>query len=187
MKKIILLLMAGLFVSVAKASVIPPADARGTSLYNTDFVGAIPCEIDNSTGTSYIVCNATQNGVAFSGGGVVYGVITSSVNPTDYLVFKDTTGLGTTGYLAGQTGAGSLQSVGSTVAVVQNTYQIQTTTNPTGQAMLGIANFIKFPVPLQFQYGIVANASATPISNNGLSRWTILWRPLLTVNLKNNQ
>lgn len=186
MKKLMFLLVMGLLATSARALVITPQDARGNSLFTTDFVGAIPCNIDNSTGTNFIVCNSTVNSTAFAGGGIVYGIITSSIAQSDYLILKDTGGAGSTGFLAAQTGAGSLQSCSSTIAVIGNQWQVATTSGSQPWPY-PVVNLIKFPVPLQFANGILAGVSASPTSNNGVSRWTILWRPLLTTSLKTNQ
>lgn len=165
----------GFFVSSAKALVIPPEDSHGNSLYTTDFVGCIPCNIDNSTGTATIICNSTgTNGVA-TGPGIVYAIITSSISQADYLVLKDTTGIGNiAGYLAPQS---TLTAMASTIAVITNSIQIYGSTvitqNPYPQT-----NFINLPRPILFKSGISANVSAAPTSNIGVSRWTILWRPL---------
>ena len=156
------------------ASVNPPSDERGNSLYTADFVGVNVASIDSSTGTSLIMINSTGTGGSSTGRAIVYGVIASSIAQTDYIVLKDTTGVGN-----GLNGVGSqltLQGVASTVTVITNSFQMANSTanyaNPYPQT-----NIIMFPRPILFKYGILAVDATAPTSNNGVSRWTILWRP----------
>ena len=173
MKKLLFLLTMALFVSVGKATVIPPEDARGSSLNTLDFVGALPCNIDNSTGTAVVMCNSTGTNGISQGPAIVYGVVASSIAQGDYLVFKDTTGIGVTGVMLSTT----LAATNLTTAAVVGNFLTNNSTSNTIYPYPTL-NLIKFPVPLQFPNGISVQASGAPQSNQGLSRWTILYRPL---------
>lgn len=177
MKKLsFLLAMALFFTGGVRASVIPPVDARGNSLYSTEFVGALATSIDASTGTAAVIINSTGTFGISMGPAIVYAVITSSINQGDYIVFKDTTGIGDTGVMLSTKMAGlSL----TTAAVVGNQWQVAVTSG-LAQWPYPTVNMFKFPVPIQFTSGILAQVSAAPLSNQGVSRWTILWRPVYT-------
>lgn len=178
MKKLLTFLVASGLSALSWSAVVTPQDQHGGSLYTTDFVGAIPCDIDNSTGTAAIICNSTgTNGVAI-GPGIVYGVITSSIAQSDFLIFKDTTGIGNiSGYLAPQSTLTTLTL--TTIAVIGNGYQ-NLLSSSSFMPTFPQTNLIKFPVPLLFKSGILVQLNAAPLSNQGVSRWTILWRPLYT-------
>lgn len=118
-------------------SVKPVQDVTGVSLANTDFAGAIPCAIDNSTGTNAVLC--------FSGRAMVYGVSVSSVTNTDFIVLRDTA----TANLTSSTGT----------IIFANGWNA----NATGVA----TQTFKFPVPMKFNNGISANVSVAPTSGNG--------------------
>lgn len=154
MKKFLLFLAAGLLSAATWAGAVPaPVDARGNALTSIDWVGALPCSIDGSTGTTAILCGSV-------GRGVVYGVIATSITLSDFLVFRDTN---------------TANLTSSTAAIVYNSPQGQniSTANPWNP----YTNLIKLPVPIQFRNGIGVNDAAAPTSN-GISRWTILYRPL---------
>lgn len=155
MRKLVLFLALSLLAIRSQAAMVTPKDDRGFTLPTLDFVGANPCNLSASTGTTLLTCGTanTRN--------VVYGVIASSLAFTDYLSFFDstTTTLGT--------------GIMSTATVVYNWNGSSTTAATTAAS-----NFYKFPVPIIFNSGVVIRASASPSTGNGVSRWTILYRPL---------
>lgn len=147
-KKLILLFLSALAVSGVHAAVQAPRSTQGQTLSSIDWVGAIPCGIDSSTGTNAVLCA--------SGRAMVYGVIISSVATTDYIVFRDSNTANTSSTAAGITwgsGTGSIASGASTTQL------------------------IRFPVPMKFSNGISVNASSSPGSTTR-ARWTILYRPM---------
>lgn len=172
MKKAILFSFLSL-VAIKTWAIQAPTSSNGSAL-PIEYVGCQTAQIDSSTGTSLIVLNSTGTGGVSTGRAIVYGVITSSIAQGDYLVLKDTTGKGANGHVASQV---LLQGVGSTIAVVTNWLQQQTSTL-TANLPYPVLNMIKFPVPLQFNNGILAVTSAAPTTNSGISRWTILYRKL---------
>lgn len=150
MKKIFWLFVLALALpSFVHAAVNAPRDAKGKVLSTVDWVGAIPCGIDSSTGTNVVLCGGT-------GRNAVYGVIISSIPSTDYLVFRDSATANTSSSIA--------------ATVIAN----GSDANATGAST---TLFFKFPVPLKFTNGISVNASAAPASSTR-GRWTILYRPL---------
>lgn len=150
MKKLLLaLFLSASFAYEASAAVQAPRDQRGVVLDTIDWVGAIPCNIDASTGTVAVLCGST-------GRNVVYGVIASSVVATSYLVFRDSATANTSTFIKATVFGSGSDSVTSGAATTQ---------------------FFRFPVPLLFDNGISVNASFTP-SASGRSMWTILYRPL---------
>lgn len=177
MKKVILfsfLTLVGLIAANSWA-VNAPTDSRGDSLGTIDFVGANLCNIDASTGTATVVCNSSITNVGISlGRAIVYGVIISSIPQADFLVLKDTTGVGSTGLYRGT--QSELASNASTVAIVSNFFAVIGATVGT-QPPFPLTQFVKFPVPLQFKNGITANVNTAPAAG-GVSRWTILYRNL---------
>ncbi len=173
MKKVFLFSLLSLLVVGQSGAVSAPTDARGESLGTIDFIGAQIASIDAATGTSLVVINSTGTGAISTGRAIVYGVITSSVAQGDYLVLRDTTGAnGSVGVIANQT---ALATVSSAVVVSNTFFGIQST--GTAQPNYPSTNIIKFPVPIQFRNGIVAQTSAAPVTN-GFSRWTILYRKI---------
>lgn len=181
MKKVLTFSLFSLLVltlfSVKARAVFAPVDARGESLATLDLIGCQTASIDASTGTAYIMLNSTGNGgVSNTATGlIVYGVITSSISQNDFLVLKDTTGVGTNGTHLGS--QNTLQSNSSTVCVIGNWYQVSGTTASTITNYPNL-NLIRFPVPIQFRNGILANVSAAPVASGGAARWTILYRKL---------
>lgn len=149
MKKLFYVLGLALTLSgLAHAAVQAPRDQRGQVLDTINWVGAIPCGIDSSTGTNVVLCGS-------AGRGAVYGVIVSSVATTDYIVFRDSATANTTSNVVTSvfaSGSGSINSGASTTQL------------------------IKFPVPIKFTNGISVNANSAPGTTR--SRWTILYRPL---------
>ena len=149
MKKSLLIILALALSSTVKAAVNAPKDQAGKPLYSIDWVGAIPCGIDSSTGTNAVLCGS-------AGRGVVYGVIVSSVATSDYLVFRDTNTANTTSSVVTSVFATGTNAVASGASTTQ---------------------LIQFPVPIRFTNGISVNATVAPASGTR-SRWTILYRPL---------
>lgn len=135
-------------ISVAKAAVPTPLDQQGHTVPVIDWVGAIPCSIDVSTGVNAVLCGS-------AGRGIVYGVIASSIAATDFLVFRDST---------------SANLTSSTLTVV---FANGTGANATGNST---TQLIKFPVPIKFSNGISVNDFTAPAGNT--QRWTILYRPM---------
>ena len=70
------------FSGLAKAAVYQPHDYDGSPVNTIDFVGALPCLIDSSTGTNAVLCGSI-------GRGIVLGVMSASVTATQYLVLRD--------------------------------------------------------------------------------------------------
>lgn len=154
MKKVFLFLLSVLAVSLSYGAVNAPKDTKGESLDTIDWIGALPCNIDASTGTQPALCgaiNITKRKY------VVYGVMYSGIPVSNYLVFRDTNTANTTS---------------STAAVVfaSSSTQFAGGTSTTG--------FFKFPVPLRFTNGVSVNVNVAPAS--GLERWTIFYRPVDT-------
>lgn len=171
MKKVLLFSFLALG-AVSAYALQAPVSQNGTGL-PIEYVGCQTASIDSSTGTNLVIANSTGTAGTSIGAAVVYGVITSSIAQSDYLVLKDSSGKGMNGLVASQT---LLQNVGATVTIVGNYLQSASSVNT--QFPYPTINLIKFPVPLQFPNGILMNASVTPVSNNGVSRWTILYRKL---------
>ncbi len=172
MKKIFLFSLIALGITNAWA-IQAPTSANGSGL-PIEYVGYQYANIDAGTGTAAIIINSTGTNGRSIGPAVVYGVITSSISQADYLVFKDTTGVGNiAGYLATQSTLTTLNL--STAMVVQNWMQNQASTL-TAQIPFPTLNLIKFPVPIRFNSGILVQASGAPPTNGGVSRWTILYR-----------
>lgn len=176
MKKALLFSFLLSFVPIGARAINAPVAENGQSLQTIDFVGCQVANIDASTGTAAIILNSTGTNGTSSGRAIVYGVIASSVAQSDYLVLKDTTGIGNiSSYLAPQSTLTTLSI--ATAAVITNWIQNNVSTinivfpYPT-------LNLIKFPVPIQFQYGILAQVSAAPVTNGGVARWTILYRKI---------
>ncbi len=174
MKKVFLFSFLSLLAVGKSWAIVSPVSNNGTGL-PIEYVGCQMASIDNSTGTAAIIINSTGTNGRSTGGAVVYAVIASSIASSDYLVFKDTTGVGAiSGYLAPQSTLTTLTAI-STAMVLTNTYQniLSSTNFIPGTPQL---NFIKLPVPVQFINGILVQASAAPQSNQGVSRWTIIYR-----------
>lgn len=133
MKKIFLFLFSALAFSTVHARVRAPVDFRGTAVTTVDWVGAIPCGVDSSTGTNAVLCA--------SGRSIIYGVIISSVAATDFLVIRDSATANTTStalHAVWGAGTGSVASGASTTQL------------------------ITFPKPLKVTNGISINASVAP-------------------------
>lgn len=137
MKKWIFLggLAAFFLTSRVQAAVQTPLDSQGHTLPTVDFVGAIPCGIDSSTGTTAVLCA--------SGRAVVYGAIASSITATDFIVLRD---------------SGTANVTSSTATVI---FAAGTGSNSSGA---NTTQTIKFPVPLQFLNGISVNDNSAPSS-----------------------
>lgn len=172
MKKVILFSFLSL-VSIKTWAIQAPTSANGSGL-PIEYVGCSVMGIDGSTGTALVMVNSTGTGGVSTGRAVVYGVMTSSLAQTDYLVLKDTNGRGANGQIASQV---LLQGVGSTIAVIPNFLQAQVSSAIATFAYPSM-NIIKFPVPIQFTNGILAVASAAPSTTNGFARWMIIYRRL---------
>lgn len=155
-KYLFILGMSVLLSAVSFGAVDAPRDTTGKALASVEFVGALPCGLNASTGTTMIQCGSAERAV-------VYGVIASSLPVTDYLVFRDTYNLVLSQGITIATAAVILANDGSLAQSNQ-----PNATNPN-------TFLIKFPVPLQFLKGINVKASAAP---TGQSQWTILYRPL---------
>ena len=137
-KKLLLtLVFLGLSVAHLQASVSPPRGSDGKTLPTVDWVGAIPCSVDSSTGTNAVLCA--------SGRAVVYGVIISSVANTHYMVLRDSATANTTS---------------STATIV---FANGSNANSTGEA----SQMFRFTVPIRFTNGISVNLSNTPTTGNG--------------------
>jgi hypothetical protein len=150
MKKLLLALGLLSLVSIASASVQAPRARNGEILPTIDFVGALPCTLDSTDSTTAKICGSTS--IAGVGVGLVYGVMFSSDVATAYIVFRDTQAANTTS---------------STAAIVCTTAQTNSDTK---------TKVIRFPVPLQFKYGISVNASASPGTQPAFI--TIFYRPM---------
>lgn len=133
-------------ISNLKAAVPAPLDAQGHTLPVIDWVGANFANIDSSTGTNAIVLASGRN--------VVYGVIASSMQAANFLVFRD---------------SATANVTSSTATTV---FPAGTSATTTGQAT---TLTIKFPVPLKFNNGICVVSSLSPQTG---ATWTILYRPL---------
>lgn len=134
MKKAFLFLLSVIAVSLSYGAVEAPRDTKGDTLNTIDWVGALPCRIDSSTGTNAVLCGSanTRN--------VVYGVIVTSVTATNFIVLRDTNTANTS-----STKALSL--------LADNEHEDE-----------GVATsmMVKFPVPMLFTNGISINASVAP-------------------------
>lgn len=172
MKKSILFSFLSL-IAVSAFAIPSPVSQNGTGL-PVEYVGCQFANIDASTSTAAIIINSTGTNGRSTGGAIVYGVIASSIAQGDYLVFKDTTGVGNiAGYLAPQSTLTTLSL--STALVVGNSYQNLLSSSSFMPTFPQI-NIIKFPVPIQFINGILVQASGAPLTNGGVSRWTIIYR-----------
>jgi hypothetical protein len=132
-KKLLFFLIAFLAVSLSEAAVNAPRDTRGESLHTIDFVGAIPCNVDISTGTNAVRCGSAERGV-------VFGVIASSLAAGNYVVLRDS-------------------NTANTSSTVSTTIFAD---DPGADEGGDITMIHKFPVPIRFLNGISVNASAAP-------------------------
>lgn len=133
MKKYLLLALFTLALTSVEASVRTPVDTRGFTVPTVDWVGAIPCGVDSSTGTNSVLCG--------SGAGIVYGVIASSLAATDFITFRD-----------------SATANASSIAL-HSVFATGTGANASGAST---TQLIKLPRPIKFSNGISVTASAAP-------------------------
>lgn len=82
MRKIVAMLLAlGFIASPSFAAVDVPNNQHGEAINDSILAGADSCVIDNSTGTTALLCT--------TGAGVVLGVVNTSTTATDFLTFRD--------------------------------------------------------------------------------------------------
>lgn len=144
-----LVLLAGMTSSAL--AVRAPLDSRGHTLPTIDFVGADTCLITSAAPTG----NGT---ICSSGTAIVYGVVASSITPTNFLVFRDTN-----------------VSTGLTVSTTVIVFAQGSESNVvSGTVSGGTTQIFKFPVPIKFNNGINIVPSGAPVGQ--AASWTIIYR-----------
>ena len=122
-----------------------------------EHIGALVCDIDVTTGTTQVICGSTNpKDSNLSRSGIVYAVIASSIQITNYLIFRDTD-------------TGNTTSSSHTLIYANET----SLTAATELRNVEKSVYIKLPVPIFFQNGIGVNSADAPADEG---RWSILYR-----------